>query len=170
MFKTHKQPKQYLSERQQRIFDFLDETRVGVLTSVDPNGEPHGSVIYFAVEPDFVIHFLTRRQTKKADNLIRNSHVMLVIFEPKSQTVAQVTGKAELVEDGYEVNQIAAAVFMTSLKTSTGGIPPIAKLDAGEYVGFKIQPIQIRMASYVRPDPGGYEKIFESIESFELKS
>lgn len=168
MFNKKKEPTS-LSERQRRIFDFLDQTRVGVLTSVDPNGEPHGAVIYFAIENDFVTYFLTRRETKKADNLIRNNHVMLVVFEPSSQTVAQIVGRAELVQENYLVNKIAAAVFMTSIKTSQGGVPPIAKLEAGEYVGFKIKPDQIRMASYVRPDSGSYDKIFESIESFELK-
>lgn len=170
MLKIHKQSNAQRIEPRQRMFDFLNQTRVGVLTSVDPGGEPHGSVIYFAIEADFIIHFLTRKQTKKSENLLRNSRVMLVVFEPESQTVAQITGEAELIEDSYEVNQIATAVFMTGLKVSANSTPPVAKLDAGEYVGFRIQPTQIRMASYVRPDPGRYNDIFESIESFELKT
>ncbi len=165
----HKTDNQPLSERQQRIHDFIGSNHAGVLASVDPNNEPHGVVIYHTIDKEFNVSFLTKKGTKKYDNLVRNDHVVLVIFEPSSQTVAQVIGKAHEITDGYEINRVAAAVFMTSLKTSEGGIPPIAKLNADEYVAFRIMPVQVRMASYARPDPGDYDTIFESIESFELK-
>lgn len=157
-----------LSERQRRIWNFLNKVRVGVLTSVDPNGNPHGSVIYYTLNNNFNISFLTKTETKKSDNLIRNNHVMLVVFDPVSQGVVQVTGKTMPVSDNYEINRIAAAVYETSLRDSEGGVPPIAKLEAGDFVAFQIIPYQIRMALYARPDSGGYDKIFESIESFEF--
>ncbi|MDL2341666.1 MAG: pyridoxamine 5'-phosphate oxidase family protein [Patescibacteria group bacterium] len=157
-----------LTERQQIMYDFINTNRIGVLASVDPNGEPHAAVIYHTVDTDFNVSFLTKTGTKKYDNLIRHNHTVYVIYEPKSQTVAQITGEAVEILDGYEINQVAAAVFITSLRTSDGGVPPIAKLQAGDYTAFRIKPRQIRMASYARPDAGDYSKIFESIESFEL--
>lgn len=168
MFNSAKKKDVQLTERQQRIYDFLNTHRAGVLATVDPNGEPHGVVIYHAIHRDFSISFLTKKGTKKYDNLIKNNHAELVVFDAKSQTVAQVRGKAIEVDNSYDINAVAAAVFMTSIKTSDGGVPPIVKLEAGDYVAFTIKPDQIRMASYARPDSGDYDKIFESIESFEL--
>lgn len=167
--KTVKSDEAALSERQRRIYEFLDSNRTGVLATVDPSGEPHATVIYHTVDKDFNVSFLTKSGTKKYDNLVRNNHVVLVVFDAVSQTVGQVIGKAVEIKDGYDINTVAAAVFMTSLKTSEGGLPPIAKLKAGEYAAFEIVPKQIRMASYARPDSGDYDKIFDSIESFELK-
>jgi uncharacterized pyridoxamine 5'-phosphate oxidase family protein len=168
-------PKRYpkqdspLSERQRRIYDFLHDNPVGVLTSVDPNGYPHGAVIYFYINEKFGISFLTKKGTKKYDNLVRNNNVMLVVYEPISQSVAQIVGQAYAMKDGYDLNVMAQKVFEASLKTSEGGIPPITKLQIGAYTAFEIKPAQIRMAIYERPDSGDYSRIFESIESFELE-
>jgi nitroimidazol reductase NimA-like FMN-containing flavoprotein (pyridoxamine 5'-phosphate oxidase superfamily) len=158
-----------LNERQRRIHDFLSGNRTGVLAMVDPDGEPHGVVVYYAVGDKFAISFLTKTHTKKYDNLIRNSHVMLVVFEPSGQKVAQITGKATEIKDNYEVNAVAADIFKTSLNTSESGMPPLVKLDAGAYTAFRITPGQIRMATFANPDSGDYENVFESIESFNLK-
>jgi uncharacterized protein YhbP (UPF0306 family) len=158
-----------LTERQDRIYSFLKGNGVGVLASIDPTGMPHATVIYHTIDQDFTMWFLTKTNTNKHANLLRDNRVMLVVFDPVSQTTAQVSGNAFEVRNGQAINDIAAAIFMTSLKTSQGGIPPIAKLNAGEYTAFKIKPEEIRMASYIRPDSGEYESIFESLESFELK-
>ncbi len=158
-----------LSERQRRIYDFLSGNRTGVLAMVDPNGEPHGVVVYYAIDDKFVISFLTKTHTKKYDDLIRNNHVMLVVFEQAGQKVAQITGKAKEIKDSYEINAVAADIFKTSLDTSKSGMPPLVKLEAGAYTAFRITPDQIRMATFANPDSGDYENVFESIECFDLK-
>jgi hypothetical protein len=47
-------------------------------------------------------------------------------------------------------------------------LPPILKLQAGSFTTFAVTPASIRMAVYARPDPGDYNQLFESIESFEI--
>lgn len=158
------------SDREERIFGFLKSCPVGVLSTITPDGDPHGAVIYFTIDEDFVVSFVTKGQTRKYDNLKRNNHVTLTVFEPKSQTTAQVIGEAVEIKDSYDINAIAGAILAASMKTSEGGLPPITKLSAGDFVGFKIVPDQIRMAVFGRPDPGDYSELFETIESFELKS
>lgn len=156
------------TERQHRIYEFLRHHPIGVLATVDPNGDPHGATIYFSIDKRFNITFLTRSRTKKYDNLIRNNHLMLVVSDAKSQTIAQVIGKAIALKEGYEINSVAADVFMASIDTSDSGIPPVAKLDKGQYAAFTIKLDQIRMASYGQPDSNDLSRVFESIESFEL--
>jgi uncharacterized pyridoxamine 5'-phosphate oxidase family protein len=167
--KAAKKDRSGLGQRQQRIYDFLRGNHAGVLATVDPNGEPHATVVYHTVDEQFVVSFLTRTCTKKYDNVVRNNHVILVVFEPASQTVAQVIGKAVEVTDAYEINGVAEAVFEASLGTNEENTPPVAKLHAGDYAAFRILPDQIRMAVYASPDAGDRDNIFESIESFELK-
>ncbi len=160
-----------LSYRQKRIYDFLANNRVGVLASVDPDGEPHGSVVYYMVDKRFNVSFLTKSNTKKYDNLVRHKNVMLVVYDVAAQTVAQVIGKAVEVKDSYEVNRIASVVFVAGIKSGSGSVPPVAKLGSGEYTAFRITPDQIRIAIYGRPDPAEHSnKIFDSIESFDLKA
>ena len=156
------------SDRKQRFYEFLDNNPVGVLSTVTPDGDPHGVVIYYVIDKNFIISFLTRAETRKRDNIKHNNHVMLTVYEPRTQTTVQIVGTAKEVTDSYEVNGIAGAVMGVSTKIANTGLPPISKLEAGSYVGFRITPEQIRMAVYSRPDPGEYGDIFESIESFDL--
>lgn len=161
------QPVRQLSDKKQRMYDFLFATSLGVLSSVDPDGNPHGATIYFTINRDFEVSFVTKSGTRKYDNLIHNNHVMLTVFEALTQTTVQVTGLAQEVEDGFTMNQIAARVLGTSLRTSDAGITPLSKLEAGDFVAFTINPMQVRMAVYARPDPGDYSELFETVESFE---
>lgn len=164
--KTSNQNTKKFSDRKQRIFDFLFTTSIGVLSTADPDGDPHGAVIYYTINRDFEVAFLTKLETKKYDNLVHNSHVMLTVFEPLTQTTVQVTGVAKEVKNGSAMNGIAARVLGTSLKTSKAGLTPLSKLEAGSFVAFTIEPVQVRMAVYARPKPGEYNELFETIESF----
>jgi hypothetical protein len=157
------------SDRRQRIFDFLQANPIGVLSTVNPNAEPHGVVIYFTVDKQFSINFLTRSETRKHDNLEHNNCVMLTVFEPRAQAVVQVTGRAYKVTNSRSINALAGSILGIGRQTSSGGLPPIIKLEAGDFVAFQIVPVQIRMAVYARPDSGEYQDLFESVESFDLE-
>lgn len=143
------------SDRQKRIFTFLRENPIGVLSTITPDGNPHGAVVYFRVDKDFTVSILTKTDTRKYDNLVHNDHAMLTVFEAATQATVQITGRAEELLDSYEVNGIAGTILGISMSTSDSGVPPISKLDAGEYTAFRIRPVQVRMAVYARPDSGG---------------
>ncbi|HSX05854.1 MAG TPA: pyridoxamine 5'-phosphate oxidase family protein [Candidatus Saccharimonadales bacterium] len=155
-----------LPERQRRIYDFLKAHPVGVLSTTDPNGDPHGVVVYFMLEADFTLHILTKTGTRKYDNLKHNPHTMLTVFSAAPQITVQVTGVATEMPGSDVINMVAGAIFGVNAQMSDAGLPPLVKLDAGDYTTFTIQPLQMRMAVYADKEAGGYEDVFESIESF----
>ena len=157
-----------LSDRRRRMYDFLHEHPVGVVSTTDPDGNPHGAVIYFTVDKNFIIRFMTKKQTRKYDNLIHNNRMMLTVFEPLTQSTIQFEGTAIEREGQNATNEVATSLFDTPLATSDSGLPPLAKLQAGAFTTFRVIPILIRMAIYARPETGDYNELFESIESFEL--
>jgi len=157
------------SDKQKRIRDFLQHNPVGVLSTVSPDGDPHGAVIYFVINEDFSASFLTKSGTRKSDNIKHQDRVTLTAFEPASQTTAQITGRASEITNNDKINSIASDILRITLKTSEAGIPPITKLEAGSYNAFQIDPVQITMAVYSKPDSGGYTELFDTIESFKLK-
>jgi general stress protein 26 len=158
-----RQQKTISSESSQRIYGFLQTHPIGVLATVDPNGNPHATVIYFAINDKFEIGFVTKVETKKHDNIKRNNHVQLVSYEASSQATVQITGMAEDISDSPEASDIFTNTLRTSIQTSEAGIPPISKLLAGNYVVYRLRVKQIRMAIFARPDPGGYD-IYETID------
>lgn len=158
-----------LSERQRRIYKFLKDNPVGVLATVNPDNEPHAVVIYFAVGKDFNIFFLTKKGTKKYDNIVKNNHSVLVVYNESEQTAAQVFGVAEEIKSNVEINKIAAQVIKINRSASDSFALPIARLKAGVYAALKIIPKQIRIACYDQSANTNCDQIFDSIESFVLK-
>jgi general stress protein 26 len=156
------------TNRQKRMYDFLKEQSIGLLSTVTSDNNPHGAVVYYAIDPDFTVHILTKTGTRKYDNMVHNDHVMLTVFEPKHQTTAQITGRAIERTGNDTINKVASAVFSETWHKNGNGLPPIMKLQAGDFTTFLIKPEQIRMAIYARPESGDYSTIFESIESFDL--
>lgn len=152
-----------LSERDRQIYEFLHAHPIGVLTSVDPNGRPHGVVIYYSVDKKFNFTFTAKAGTKKHDNISRDGNVMLVVYEAYSQTTTQISGIAEEVTDKDEATKIYSNTLRASMNTSEAGVPPISKLFAGNYVAYKIKPKQIRYAVFERPDPGSFD-LYETID------
>jgi general stress protein 26 len=157
------------SDTKKRIHDFLQISPIGVLSTVTPSNDPHGAVVYYGIDHRFVVTILTKSGTRKYDNLSHNSHTMLTVFEPLTQTTVQLTGIAKEVTDPHRINEIAQQNIKASMDTSEGGIPAITKLEAGDYVAFEIHPVLVRMAVYERPDSGDYNELFETISNFELK-
>jgi hypothetical protein len=158
-----------LSDRQRRIFSFLHDHPVGVLSTVTPDNNPHGVVVYFAVDPDFSVHILTKTNTHKYDNMIHNDHVMLTVFEPQSQTTVQVIGVATEQRNTTAINTTIQGVAAANTRMSTSLLPPIVKLQAGMFTSFRIEPMQIRMATYARVEVDEQNELFESLESFDIE-
>jgi uncharacterized protein YhbP (UPF0306 family) len=154
-----------LPDRQRRIHAFLCEHPVGVLSSVDPNGNPHGAVVYFTIDEHFVIRILTKKGTRKHDNLLHYNHVMLTVFDVSTQTTAQATGLAFERLDPATV--AALTQHVQSLARQHGGSTlPIEQLQAGELTTFLVEPVQIRMAVYAPPNIGNHNQLFDTIETF----
>ena len=148
---------------QRAAHDFLKKHKVGVLATASPNGDPYAAAIYYTVDSALAISFLTKTGTKKADNLEHNNHAMLVVYEAETQTTVQVMGSVSKVTDDTEANRVFSQVVYASIDTSKTDIPPILKLDEGEYVTYKLTPTQVRMASFSHAKSGGYDTLFKTI-------
>ncbi len=152
------------SSRSVHILKFLAEHPAGVLASVDPDGNPHATVIYYSADDDFAVRFLTKKGTKKSSNLQYNDRVALVVFDDISQTTAQLIGTVKEITDAKEVNKIFRSTLRASLRTSKTSVPPISKLQAGEYVAYLLTPVEVRMAAFSRAPAGTREQLFEIVE------
>lgn len=151
------------SEGNQIIHTFLTSRPLGVLATADTTGMPHAAAIYFSVDDEFNMFFMTKKDTTKYTNLKQNPRAMVVVYEALSQSTVQFRGVAEEIEDVSMAQAAFRGTLHASLQTSDGGIPPIAKLHAGDYVAYKIKPEYIRMAVYSRP---GFDQsdFFETID------
>jgi uncharacterized pyridoxamine 5'-phosphate oxidase family protein len=143
-----------LQSKREKIFGFIKNHPTAVLTTVDPDGNPHGSVIYYTTDEDHNVLFITKEQTKKYDNLSHNPHAMLVVYDQVDEAILQISGIANVVPQGYDSQLDFAAVLSSSMQASGYPFSPISKLSAGPYVVYKIIPVQLRLTTYTHPNQG----------------
>ncbi len=160
-----------LSSRFKRFYSFMLANPVGVLSTITPDEEPHGVVIYYVPDEKLNIYFITREGTRKCDNIRHNNIVSLTAFNSMNQSSIQAIGHCMQIGNKTELNNLAGEILNISNTTSLQKLPPLTKLSAGPYIGFKIVPDQIRMAVYSPPE-NRYQnhELFESIESFDLRA
>jgi uncharacterized pyridoxamine 5'-phosphate oxidase family protein len=153
----------HISDRDPKIYSFLQTHPLGILATADTSGVPHAATIYFVVESDFSIRFITKQQTAKYHNLHTNPQAALAVYEVKSQTTVQLAGPVEEIQDISELEQVFGKIVQISETNSDGHRPPISKLDAGNYVAFRLQPTTVRMAEFVKAEYPPVDEIFEVV-------
>lgn len=135
-------------EQRQEIYDFMTQHPIGVLATVDSNGNPHASTIYAGVDKDLNVTFTTKRGTNKHQNIQRHPEVMIVVYDGASQITVQLTGAAKEATNLEEIQHIFHATLEAAEQTGDDAVPPIAKISAGPYVAYKVIPDNIWMTKY----------------------
>ncbi|MBI5357532.1 pyridoxamine 5'-phosphate oxidase family protein [Candidatus Saccharibacteria bacterium] len=152
-----------LSEEKPKITNFLNKNQIAVLATIGADNRPQTAVIYFYVDADLNIYFITKEKTTKYQNIIDNPEVALSVYEQETQTTVQASGKAEEVHDPGRVNEVFRHVLSVTKSTSESSIPPVSKIDAGGYKCFCIRPRSIRLAEYTKPEHGEHDGLFETV-------
>lgn len=146
------------------ILSFLAVHNAGVICTTDSNNDAYGSVIYFKTDENLNITFTTKDKTKKSQNIKNNSKVMLVVFDVEKQTTLQILGIAEEITDQQQSEEALTMTLSASLKATGNTIAPVAKLNAGEFVAYRIKTTSIRMASYSDAEVTDYNERFITVE------
>lgn len=149
--------------QEEMVLNFLKMQNSGVLATVDPNNNPHAAVIYYSADPSYAIRFLTKKRTKKSDNLDHNNHAMFVVYDEILQTVVQITGKVSEISDENEAHEVFMNALRASLQTASNAIPPVSKVKAGEHVAYKLVPVELKMAVYNRHRSAPKDQRFRTI-------
>jgi general stress protein 26 len=160
-----------MTENHPRIRDFLNAHGVGILATASAEGIPHAATIYFIIDDDFNIYFITKEQTTKHNNLAANPHAALAVYDAKSQSTIQVTGSANEVHDIKQVEYIFGRVLEITHQTSgKNHKPPVSKINGGKYVAYRIKPKTLRMAEFVKAEYPPSDPLFEVVTFPEKES
>jgi PPOX class probable F420-dependent enzyme len=77
----------------------LDGQNFATVATLNPDGGPHTSVVWIAVDGDAVV-FSTTANRRKARNLVRDPRISLTVFDTQNPyRSVDIRGTAELIED-----------------------------------------------------------------------
>lgn len=150
-------------EKRERIAEFLNHHHIGTLATATKAGMPDAATIFFTVTENLEFAFVTKEDTTKSRNLQANPQAALAVYQASTQTTVQAVGTVTKIEDEAFLHDVFTRVMVTSSETSEASVLPVARLDAGDYIGYLLKPDALRMAVYSRPDHEDTDEIFEVV-------
>lgn len=136
------------------IFDpqattFLLEHTIGTLSTVDTEGNAHGSVVYYLAEGEMNIYFVSKTETAKVRNISLHQQVALTIFDAPSAQTLQIRGTAHPESDKATIQYIFDNIVKLRPYNGAMLMPPVTALkDSGEYVIVRITPTEAKFSDY----------------------
>ncbi len=147
----------------EKVLEFLKERPHGILSTVSANGKPWGSSIYFAHDEDIDLFFITKVNTLKYKNIQENPNVALTISDDSLQTTVQIAGRVDRVPAKDIVDVVMKKLARIKPKDNNKWVPPIVKVDAGEYIVLKITPNKMHFANYQQVKSDIHDNFIERI-------
>ena len=129
---------------------FLRNHKAGVIATVNREGKPHASAVYYTVDDKFNIYFLTLASSRKYNAATANPWGAFVVGTQEIPQTVQIEGPLTEMRHSDEVrSQIAS--LMEILTSNATYYAPITKLDPADTVLMWLQPKWIRWADYTTP-------------------
>ena len=131
------------------LIEFLAGHYVATLATVKWGNMPHAASIYYHVDKEGNIFFLTKGGTQKFSNINKNGNVAMVITDAESLQTVQLEGFAKEVDYAKDYAQLTQEF---AKKLSKSGHPwaqiPINHLTQGYFVLVKVVPNWIKWIDF----------------------
>lgn len=127
---------------------FLQSNDLGVLSTIDRDGQVHGAAVYYAEDNQGYIYLVTKDKTNKAQNVLSNQSVALTIFNADNLQTLQLRGVAHIETDPEIVDPIYRKILHPRVAGAHVNMPPILSLPAGGFVVICITPTDYQFTDY----------------------
>ena len=133
--------------------EFLRAQNVGVIATVNIDGQPFVSPVYYAAGDDFNIFFLTTSGTHKSQNIMDNDKVAFSVGTGPEYISVSIRGNAKLAE-GTEYDKGLALITDKAEKNSMANWPikKIDELKKHQLYLYKIEPREVTFLNINSPE------------------
>jgi len=147
-----------------RAFTFLKKQDTAVIATVDVEGRPHNSVIYYVVGRDLMLHFVTKSSTVKYKNMLTNPYVSICVYDESKRFTIQATGKATELKEEDEQIEVLNELAKVRHNDHESWLPPISKLKAGKLVVVRVELSGIRLSDFAHFADASKHDVIEDIK------
>ena len=145
---------------------FLSAHKAATLATIATNMIPDAATVFYIVDKDLTIYFMTRIESRKFRNIQKQNVVSMVMTDEKTMETVQLTGKAERIEDIKEENGALTKLWRADYKDPRWPGPAVKLYETGHSVQLaviKVVPYEMTYALFEREDKGRYGSFFEKI-------
>lgn len=142
------------------VIKFLQKNKTAVIATSSADGTPEAATITYLFDDDFNLYFITRKQSRKFQNILKNHIVSVVVgTDPQILATAQMKGIATVIE---HPNSFAISYLMKKIDLGEPRWWPLFKARGVDYVFVKIKVTWLR---WLNLDLTGYPETYH--EDFE---
>jgi general stress protein 26 len=143
------------------VMRYIDKHPTVVLGTLDDYHRPHGSVVH-AISGDHQtkmhVYFLTKVDTEKYQNILIRPAVSITSYDEDEVSTLQARGHAEVERSPHVIDKVIKQLARSHANTAEW-LPPIAKMNAGNYVMIGITITHARLGEF-KNKPAGSKKLF----------
>jgi general stress protein 26 len=130
-----------------RIMGYIDRNPAAVLSTVNDDGTPHGAAVYVIRLSHQTLCLVTKTETLKYHNLTQRATVALTFYNELETSTLQIIGNAYRSESDQMV-EFTLTKLTKAHAIQTGWVPPVTKVQAGEYAVIGIDILHARLSEY----------------------
>lgn len=143
-----------MDTKHRETYEFLNEHKLGVLSTVGEQGEPWGAAVYYVVTNELEIYFLTHATSKKYKNLAQKAAAALTVVDDYKQTTVQMSGTIDELEMGEEHDMAFQKLAQVRPPGQFAWAPPVSKIHDGSVVLLKLTPTTMRYSRFKSDEDG----------------
>lgn len=131
-------------ETKTNFFEFVNSKQTAVIATISNTGKPSAATIYFLMDEDMNLYFMTKKFARKFENLQFDHEVALVIGIDNEPATVQIEGVASQIIEEKEVEQRLKQLQHKFFKNEY--VAPLFQLssDNHDIVIYKVTPKWIR--------------------------
>lgn len=133
-----------------KVVEFVKSHTKAVIATVDPMLQPSTSMIFYIVDKNNDMYFVTKSLTTKSENLKQNNKSALTIIDDEKPITVSMTGTVQEISDQSKRDDIMQEVFKLSYSV-LHDYAPIIKLHKGSFAVMKFIPKQAKMTDFTQP-------------------
>lgn len=126
-------------------FKFLRNNHTAVVATVDMQMNVSTTPVTFIVTNDRKLRFVTGDKSTKYKDILVNNKIALSVVDSKDTTSVNIAGAATVVYDNDEIKKTLKAVDSLRMDDE---IPPVIKLNHGDYVVVELDPSRMQYTSF----------------------
>lgn len=109
-----------------KIKSFIKSNSVAHIATLTQNSKPNLATIYYVFKDDH-LYFLTRSESKRVKNILKNNNVALLINDIPALITLQLECKAKIIDSEKDKNNILEAYSSAANEASQETFPPVIK-------------------------------------------
>ena len=132
-----------MEKNKENVLRILKSGDIGVIATADDKGNPEAATINYFVDDDLNLYFVTRRHTRKFQNLEKNKNIAFVVGTTTGTQTIQMNGEARKLEEKDEIQNFIMMINQNpeikNLYTLDCSLSPFFKIEGTDFELFKVK-------------------------------